>query len=155
MVPTPDIEIDPYTRSDYSACLAIFDSNVPAFFATSEREGFARFLDSLPGPFWVVRDRSSGMVVGCGGLSIADEGATAWLRWGMVLAGSQMQGIGRRLIEVRLQWLDSQPKVKRIRIATTGQACGFFQRMGFELTTTAQEPYGPGLDRYDLERWIA
>src|SRR5687767_14181886 len=99
MVPTLDIDIDPYTQADYPACMAIFDSNVPAYFAHSEREGFAHFLNSPPGPFWVARSRSSGTVVGCGGLSITDEGAAAWLRWGMVLAGSQMQGIGRRLIE--------------------------------------------------------
>lgn len=154
MVPASDIDIYPCTQVDYPACMAIFDSNVPAFFAHSERESFAQFLNALPGPFWVVRDRSSGTVVGCGGLSIADEGATAWLRWGMVLAGSQGQGIGRRLLEARLKWLDAQPQVRRTRVATTGQASGFFQRMGFELTASAKENYGPGLDRCDLERRI-
>lgn len=154
MAPTPDVDIDSYTPSDFEACLIIFDSNVPDFFAKSEREGFARFLNSLPGPFWVVRDRSSSAVVGCGGLSMTDEGTTAWLRWGMVLAGRQRQGIGRRLIEVRLQWLGAQSTVRKMRVATTGRASGFFQRMGFELTSTEMDKYGPGLDRCDLEAGI-
>ncbi|MCA9859048.1 MAG: GNAT family N-acetyltransferase [Thermomicrobiales bacterium] len=154
MVPPPDIDIHPYTQDDYLGCVAIFDSNVPEFFAPSEREGFAHFLSSLPGPFWVVRDRPAGTIVGCGGLSIADGGTTAWLRWGMVLAGRQRQGIGRRLIDARLQWLDAQPGIKSVRVATTAQVSGFFQHMGFERTTTAKDKYGPGLDRCDLERRI-
>ncbi|MDB5218237.1 MAG: family N-acetyltransferase, partial [Myxococcaceae bacterium] len=37
----------PYEPADRDACLVVFDSNVPAFFAPHEREGFASFLGDL------------------------------------------------------------------------------------------------------------
>ncbi len=144
------IDVDPYTSGDRAACLRVMESNTPGFFAPDERAGFAVFLDAPPGPFWVARAGSDRTVVGCGGVSIADDGRTAWLRWGMVAVEHHGRGVGRRLMEVRLRWIGTQTTVETIRVATIGKASGFFQRMGFELVGVIRDRYGPGIDRHDL-----
>lgn len=42
-----------YGVADRSACLAVFDSNVPDFFAPHEREGLVSFLDDEPARFGI------------------------------------------------------------------------------------------------------
>src|SRR5690606_14882619 len=58
-----------YSPADRSTCLGIFDSNVPDSFSASERADFEAFLDSLPGPYFVVEDES-GRAVACGGYAV-------------------------------------------------------------------------------------
>jgi hypothetical protein len=144
------LDIAPYTPNDRAACLRIFDSNVPHFFASNERGKFIAFLDALPGPFWVARIQPGGTVVGCGGVSLANEGRAAWLRWGMVETGHHRQGVGSQLLQARLDWITVQPQVEIVRVATTTEPSGFFLRMGFELIRVVEDGFDLGIDRYDL-----
>jgi GNAT superfamily N-acetyltransferase len=144
------LDIAQYTPNDQAACLRIFDSNVPQFFASNERGKFIAFLDALPGPFWVARIQTGDTVVGCGGVSLANEGRSAWLRWGMVETGHHRQGVGRQLLETRLDWITVQPQVEIVSVATTAEPSGFFLRMGFELIRVVEHGFGLGIDRYDL-----
>ena len=43
-----------FTPGDVTACLAIFASAAPEFFAPADREEFASFPATLPGPYLVV-----------------------------------------------------------------------------------------------------
>lgn len=144
------LDIALYTPNDRAACLRIFDSNVPHFFASNERGRFIAFLEALPWPFWVARIQTIDTVVGCGGVSLANEGQAVWLRWGMVESGHHRQGFGRQLLEARLDWITVQPQVEIVRVATTAEPSGFFLRMGFKLIEVVEDEYGLGIDRYDL-----
>ncbi len=150
MIRESAVDIDLYTPGDRVACLRVFDSNGPRFVTPEERAGFAAFLDALPRPFWVARLQATGAVTGCDGVSITDEGRTAWLRCGMVAAEHHGRRIGRLLIAARLRWIGTQPAVEAIRVATTGEASGFFRRRGFDLVGVIENHYGPGMDRHDL-----
>jgi len=46
----------PYTAADRAACLAVFDSNVPASFAPDERAAFAAYLDGAGARYLVLAD---------------------------------------------------------------------------------------------------
>ncbi len=148
---TPSLTVEPYTRDDQAACLRILKSNTPRFFAPDERADFRTFLAALPGPFWVMRRWPDGSIVGCGGVSVTDGGRSAWLRWGMVAAEHHGQGIGWRLLEARLRWIAAQPAVETIRVATSSEVSGFFERMGFDLIRITTDFYGPERARHDLE----
>ena len=41
----------PYTHADKVLCLAMFDSNIPTYFAATERAGYEAFLDALEQEF--------------------------------------------------------------------------------------------------------
>ena len=70
----------PYLPTDRPTCLAVFDSNLPRFFAESERADFATFLDKVeaePEPYFVL-ERDS--VVACG-VGYEDSSALICLSW--------------------------------------------------------------------------
>ena len=95
------MQVQPYTRSHRAACLSIFDSNTPDFFASSEREEFAAFLDGMMCPF-VVAVNVDGDIVGCGGYYRDEARDRTGLAWGMVARPWHRCGVGRALMEYRL-----------------------------------------------------
>src|ERR671914_1783496 len=65
-----------YRATDRASCLVVFESNVPKFFAPSERRDFEVFLNALPGPYLVTEDEA-GAICGCGGYAVSLGTATA------------------------------------------------------------------------------
>jgi ribosomal protein S18 acetylase RimI-like enzyme len=141
--------IRPYTPADREACLAIFDSNVPRFFAPAERELFATFLDRFKATYLVLC-APDGAVIGCGGMAVRPDGRTAILRWGMIPAAQQRRGLGRALTLARLRLAVADPAVAQIILYTTGLTAGFYRTLGFADTEVLPGYYAPGLDRHTM-----
>ncbi|WP_414603989.1 GNAT family N-acetyltransferase, partial [Stenotrophomonas sp. FR012] len=82
-----------YRPADASACLSIFDSNVPTYFAPEERSDFECFLreQATDCAFQVIE--RDGNVVACGGLSRRSDGSAGFC-WGMVPPARQPHGQG-------------------------------------------------------------
>jgi len=147
---TPPL-LRPYAAADRAACLAIFDSNVPAAFAPDERAGFAAYLDGAGARYLVLADADAdGAIVGCGGYGLRADGQTAILRWGMVLATQHRRGLGRQLTLARLRLAVADHAIARVVLYTTGQTAGFYRRFGFRDTAVLADQYGPGLDRHTM-----
>lgn len=138
-----------YTPADVDACLRVFDSNVPDFFALSERADYRLFLDGLITPYLVLED-AAGDVAACGGYALNADGTLASLCWGMVRGRDHRKGIGRVLLRERLRRIAADPRVLSIRLDTTQHARGFYEGAGFRVTTLTPDGYAPGFDRYDM-----
>lgn len=144
------VDIRRYTPADRDACLAIFDTNVPRYFISSEREPFRAFLESLPGPYLVLTD-ASGAIVACGGHAAnPDEPGRADLCWGMVRQDRHRRGYGRTLIHARIDAAKRDPSVRIIALNTSQHTTGFYERFGFRETAREPDGYGPGLDRCEM-----
>ena len=107
-----DIVCRPYIFNDRSACLAIFDSNVPTFFAPEERADFCEFLGGINAedrPYLVLT--CQGSVIACGGLNAMTETRQAVLAWGMVERALHGQGLGTRLTRARLALARTMPNI--------------------------------------------
>jgi ribosomal protein S18 acetylase RimI-like enzyme len=138
----------PYTTPDYEACLHIFDSNVPLFFAPEERTEFAEFLAQPLGSYFVLTDEA-GKVVACGGYG--DIRGVGVLTWGMVRRDLHKQGLGRLLIRERIEHLKrSRPDITEIRMNTSQHSVNFFEREGFRATRITLNGFAPGLHEYHL-----
>lgn len=140
----------PYEPQDRDACLALFDGNVPRFFALSERADFARFLERLRSDGTYLVLEREGRVVACGGLGVSADGAMGELCWGMVDRTCHGQGLGRALTEARLRVAATKPGLRRIRLDTSQHTQGFYARFGFRTLSVTPDGYGPGLDRWDM-----
>lgn len=146
------LAVRPYRPDDRGACLAIFDSNTPRFFAPSERADFAGFLDADPSGYFVAE--AGGTVVGCGGVFIrggADGLYWGGLCWGMVERARHRAGVGSLLLRERLVYLArTYPKLEAVLLDTSQHSQTFFVRFGFEAVKVTPDAYAPGLDRYDM-----
>jgi ribosomal protein S18 acetylase RimI-like enzyme len=147
-VSTSEIRLREYTKEDRQSCLAVFDSNVPIFFTAPEKVEFERFLDSLPGPYFVVE--GSGRVYGCGGYAVVGSDGRADLCWGMVLRSRQGTGLGRLLLEARLEAATTDPAVRVVMLNTSQLTTGFYERLGFRTSKIIPDGYSPGLDRCEM-----
>lgn len=144
--------IRPYTQDDHSACMALFDSNVPKFFAASERPEFCDWLGSLPDParpyllIW-----QSGALVACGGLSRVPGNPLASLVWGMVDSARHRRGLGTQLTRARIDLARADPSITTLRLSTSQHSMRFYQGFGFVLSRVLPNGFAPGLDQYDMD----
>lgn len=146
----------PYSAADLAACLALFDSNVPAYFHPAER---AHFEDALRTPgclpprlrgaaspigwFYVVVDGDD--VIGCGGWFL--DGDVAALNWGIVRGTLHRKGVGRFLLEARLASIRADGRARTVRVRTSRPVQGFFERAGF---TVARDGVNGLVDEFPL-----
>ncbi len=140
----------PYSAGDRAACLAIFDSNAARFFSPGDRADFERFLDDPPGVFGVLCD-DSGRIVGCGGVGLRPGTTHAVLTWGMIHADRQQRGYGKLLAQERLHRLQQLPDATKVMLHTGQETRGFYEKLGFQVASTAPNGYRPGLDRIEME----
>ena len=146
-----DVVFRPYTPSDLSRCLAIFDGNVPTFFDIDERDDFRAFLqgaDRGEAPYLVAE--LEGSVVASGGLAVASDGTCARLAWGMVDRTRHGEGLGTRLTEARLALARADPRIVELRLDTSRRTTGFYERFGFTVSRIVPDGFAPGLDRHEM-----
>src|SRR5437870_13062623 len=123
------VKLSPCVSTDRPACLELFRSNVPDFFAADEADEFSRFLATSRHPYFVVRDQSA--VVACGGCYFAAP--IAGLSWGMVERKRHRTGIGAFLLYARLDLVATHLDITTVRVRTSQLSQGFFARQGFIL----------------------
>jgi N-acetylglutamate synthase-like GNAT family acetyltransferase len=147
-----------YQASDRPACMTIFNSNMPTYFAASELADFLIWLDhqeqaaASPSPqtdyYYVLEDNQQ--VMACGGFHLNPETVQATLAWGMVGQAWHGQGFGRHLLAYRIQQLRLLQPAGTLLLDTTQHTYRFFQRFGFTVTQVSRDYYAQGLDRYDM-----
>jgi len=137
----------PYRASDRPACIDLFVTNEPRHFHASERQDFARFLDTEARHCLVVLEGED--ILGCGGFSFGDEGRTASLCWGMVRSDRHGQGIGAQLLLARLQAI-ATTSATQVRLATSQHTAGFYRRYGFVVQSIQPDGFAPGLDEVEM-----
>jgi CelD/BcsL family acetyltransferase involved in cellulose biosynthesis/Tfp pilus assembly protein PilF/GNAT superfamily N-acetyltransferase len=147
--PMPDLAEGGFVLRDYgprdrNACLALFDSNVPGFFAAAERGEFLAYLDKLPGQHFVLEQK--GVVIASGGVArfASDPGAVV-LCWGMVQQDRQKQGLGRVLLLQRLQRIAETATERMIVVHTSSATAGFYEKFGFQTYDSVADHFAPGL----------
>jgi N-acetylglutamate synthase-like GNAT family acetyltransferase len=152
MTPDLQLEIRAFDTRDREACLRLFESNMPQFFAPYERDEFEEYLteDVERGPIseYLVLE-ADGKTVACGGYCIAPDG-TAELFWGLVGRDQHREGFGTQLLLERLRRIARVPNASEVILDTTQFSSGFFERFGFEVVQITPDWYGAGLDRVSM-----
>ena len=139
-----------YTPDDQAACLAIFASNTPDYFALSEQSEFATFLAEQSSPYFVVVESPSNLVA-CGGFFRIPHAPVAILTWGMVWRPRHQQGIGSFLLWQRLQQIAQDPALLSVRLQTSQHTARFFEKAGFTIEEVIKDGFGAGLDQYSMQ----
>ena len=136
----------PYTAADRAACLALFDANVPEFFAPNERTDFAAFLEAVPGDYRVCVEGAQ--VLGAFGVFKHDgEGS---LRWILIDPRRQKAGLGSWIMADVLRQMRELP-LACVHIAASHKSAPFFARFGAQRMRETPDGWGPGMHRIDME----
>nr|WP_276604340.1 GNAT family N-acetyltransferase [Nannocystis pusilla] len=140
-----------YTPADREACLELLRSNTPEHFSLAEEADLARFLDALPGPYFVVED--GGRIIASGGIAGERDGITATLCWGMVDASRQRAGVGSKLLIHRVEtFLAERPQIRQLQTHTSQKVQGFYAKHGFRVVEVRPHGFGPDLDHVHMMR---
>lgn len=138
-----------YRPVDRAACLALFEGNVPEYFAPSERADFEAFLDAIDFPYLVIEEQ--GGVLACGGWARRrfDPGIVD-LCWGMVRRDLHKTGLGRRLLEARLAQVRAAADIRAVMLQTTQHTEGFFARYGFVTRQVVSDGFAAGFHLHEM-----
>lgn len=137
------MKVRAYLDTDKDACLAVFRSNTPTYFAAHEEAEYAAFLDDLPGPYFVGVDGDA--IIACGGYAMNAPGVAA-LCWGMVDRAHHKRGLGEILLRARLDAMSASHTVHAVEIQTSQHTQGFFERFGFVVQVVTSDGFAPGID---------
>jgi hypothetical protein len=142
-----------FATPDASACLEVFDSNVPQYFGTHERADFSNYLLQHERAHDYLVVERAGRIVACGGLMRTAEDTAAFC-WGMVDRRLHRQGLGNILALTRVAQAHALG-VRRLTLSTSQHTRGFYAAQGFIVTAIVPDGHGPGLDAVHMERPMA
>jgi predicted GNAT family N-acyltransferase len=151
------MNIRAYKPTDHDACIGLFKSNMPKYFAPAELPDFEQWLDDqdeLTGEnntaeqYFVVE--LNNMIAGCGGYYIKENKKEASLTWGMIHSGLHKQGLGSKFLQYRIDAVKSVCNNCTIVLDTSQYSFSFFEKMGFRVIKVTKDFYATGIDRYDM-----
>jgi GNAT superfamily N-acetyltransferase len=143
----PVVTFRPYSTNDREICLGLFDANCPEFFAANERADYLLFLEKGPGGYvlCLIDDE----VAGAFGL-IGNADSRRRLNWIMLDPRFQGLGAGRAIME-RVVALAASARIQAVDIAASQKSARFFARFGAVTLKVAENGWGTGMHRVDME----
>ena len=150
--------IRPYEPADFDACVNAFKGNMPKYFLPEELDDYTNWLENYgkgtaykPGSeeaYFVAEE--DGLLVACGGVFMEKANGIAGMVWGMVDNRLHRQGIGRRFLLFRIEYIRRNCTTCGIRLDTTQHSRPFFEKYGFTVVKFTENGYGDGMHRYDM-----
>lgn len=145
-----DFRIRNYSKSDENQVLNIFRLNTPTFFDSSEEQDLVVYLDQEIEDYFLVEE--NGEVLGCGGINYLYDQQSARLSWDFLHPESQGKGIGRALVQYRLNKIAKNSRIKTVVVRTSQMADKFYQKMGFSLVSVKKDYWAKGFDLYEMSQ---
>ncbi|WP_338815510.1 GNAT family N-acetyltransferase (plasmid) [Bernardetia sp. Wsw4-3y2] len=140
-----------YKESDKEKLIELIKLNIPTYFEESEQEDFIEYLEKYKEDYFVMEDKTTNQIIGCGGINyFPDETIPlARISWDIIHPNFQGQGIGKKLLLHRINHIQSK-KIKLIVVRTSQLAYKFYQKMGFEVEKTEKDFWAKGFDLYQM-----
>lgn len=138
-----------FTPDDIPAILQLLRLNTPEYFAPAEEKDLVQYLHSETEYYFVVRQGEE--VAGCGGINYRASGKTACLSWDIIHPAFQGKGIGKSLVQYRLQYIRDNSSPDEIIVRTTQLVYPFYEKCGFQLIETTPDFWAPGYDLYYMK----
>lgn len=142
------IQIRNYIPSDKSAVINLLRLNTPTFFAPAEERDFEQYLESELEDYFVVIEKDK--IIGCGGVNYFPSEKSARISWDMISPQFHGKGIGKQLVENRLQLLLKNPEIDFIVVRTSQHTFQFYEKMGFEIKQVVKDFWAEGFDLYEM-----
>jgi len=142
------LHIRPYQVNDKKSLLALLGLLVPTYFAEEEIADLDRYLDQEIELYFVAE--LHGKIVAAAGINFEKEAGTGKLSWDFVHPEEQDKGIGKKMLQHRLDILKSMVDIHMISVRTSQLAFQFYEKNGFEIVDIRKDYWAPGFDMYKM-----
>ena len=143
------ITIREYKSIDKSSVMNLIRLNTPEYFAPEEENDFSNYLDNERELYYVLLFNEK--IVGCGGINFAENKTIGKISWDILHPEYQGKSLGTRLLEYRIEKLESIKSVQKITVRTSQIAYQFYEKQGFELKEIKKDYWAKGFDMYKME----
>lgn len=140
--------IRPYGPPDKNAVIALLKLLVPSYFAEEEVADLSRYLDDERELYFVTE--RSGIILGAAGINFEKDKGIGKLSWDFVHPQEHGKGLGKALLDHRLQLLLAMPDIQSITVRTSQLAFRFYENNGFEVVDIQADYWAPGFDLYRM-----
>ncbi|MBA6154364.1 GNAT family N-acetyltransferase [Gelidibacter gilvus] len=137
-----------YKKSDRREVIDILRRNIPKYFDPSEEVDLEIYLDNNLEDYFVFEENSK--VIGAGGLNYFPEENLARISWDIIDPKAQGKGIGRKLMQYRIDHLSKNQEIDFISVRTSQHTYKFYEKMGFELEKVKQDFWAKDFHLYLL-----
>lgn len=135
-----------YTTKDKTKVLELLKLNTPEYFDPSEESDFNHYLDNEIEDYFVYEENSK--LLGCGGINYFPNEKLARISWDMMHPDFHGKGIGRALVQYRLDHIKANPTIECIEVRTSQFAANFYAKMGFALESVEKDYWAKDYDLY-------
>ena len=143
------ITIREYKSIDKISVMNLIRLNTPEYFAPEEEDDFSNYLDNERELYYVLLFNEK--IVGCGGINFAENKTIGKISWDILHPEYQGKSLGTRLLEYRIEKLESIKSVQKITVRTSQVAYQFYEKQGFELKEIKKDYWAKGFDMYKME----
>ena len=138
-----------YTTKDKEETLELLRLNTPEFFSESEEADFINYLENKREDYFVVEEE--GKIIGAGGINYFFKEKIARISWDVISPNFQGKGIGRKLSEHRIKYINGKPEIDVIVVRTSQLVYRFYEKMGFKLARIEKDFWAKNYDLYQME----
>ncbi|CAI8250065.1 MAG: Uncharacterised protein [Formosa sp. Hel1_33_131] len=138
-----------YTTKDKSRVFELFRLNTPNYFDATEQSDLENYLKNQLEDYFVYIENSK--IIGVGGINYSFEEKVACISWDIIDPKWQGRGIGKKLIQFRINHINENPKIEIIRVRTSQYAFQFYGKMGFELDKIEKNYWAKNFDLYLMQ----
>ena len=114
-----------YQLNDKENILNLIRLNTPEYFAPSEESDLIFYLDNETEDYFVVEENN--IIVGCGGINYSKEENAAVISWDIIHPEHQGKGIGKQLLQYRIDFVKQSSKYKTILVRTSQLTDKFYE----------------------------
>lgn len=145
----PKATIRKYIDTDQEKLVEIFRLNTPTYFAEEEEADLMYYLENEIEEYYVLE--VEGMIVGSGGINFKEEKTQGYISWDLMHPDFQAKGLGRLLLNFRVEKLKSYANIQKIIVRTSQLVYKFYEKGGFTLTECVKDYWAEGFDLYKME----
>ncbi len=139
-----------YQKQDKEELIKLIQLNIPTYFEESEEKDFVDYLEKHKEDYFVLQDKSTNQIIGCGGINYFFDENLARISWDIIDPNFQGQGIGKKLLLYRINHIQSKG-IKTIVVRTSQLAYKFYEKVGFELEKIEKDFWAKGFDLYQMK----
>ncbi len=141
--------IKPYSSEHKNDLINLIRLNTPRYFDVSEEIELIKYLDSQTEDYYVVEKDEK--IIGCGGINYEVDKNSAFISWDIIHPDYQGKGIGKELLEFRINKIKTMGLYSQIIVRTSQFTFKFYGKAGFKLIEIVKDYWAKGFNLYYME----